>query len=180
MSWYVNWFDSPYYHVLYKNRDVKEAEIFIDNLIDKLGLKSEKKLIDIGCGTGRHSNYFNKKGMDVVGIDLSLNSIAKAKEQENESLQFIVHDMREVFNENYFDIAINLFTSFGYFEKNEDEQKAINSIAKNLKKEGLLIIDFMNVKKVIHNLVLKETKEVNGIVFNISRKFDKNYIITHF
>ena len=75
MSWYVNWFDSPYYHVLYKNRDVKEAEIFIDNLIDKLGLKSEKKLIDIGCGTGRHSNYFNKKGMDVVGIDLSLNSI---------------------------------------------------------------------------------------------------------
>ena len=76
MSWFVNWFDSPYYHLLYKNRDEKEAQVFIDNLIEKLQLKKGSKLIDIACGKGRHATYFNKKGMNVVGVDLSKNSIA--------------------------------------------------------------------------------------------------------
>ena len=71
MSWFTHWFDSPYYHTLYKNRDEEEAEFFIDNLIAKLQLKKGNKLIDIACGKGRHATYFNKKGMDVVGIDLS-------------------------------------------------------------------------------------------------------------
>ena len=68
--------------------------------------------------------------MDVVGIDLSENSIVSAKKMENSNLQFAVHDMREVF-ENHFDIATNLFTSFGYFEDTEDEQKAINAMTKS-------------------------------------------------
>ena len=75
--------------------------------------KKNSKLIDIACGTGRHSTYFNKKGMRVVGIDLSKNSISKAKIFENNSLIFKVHDMREVYKKDYFDIGTNLFTSFG-------------------------------------------------------------------
>ena len=66
MNWFKNWFNSPYYHILYKNRDIKEAELFIDNLINKLKLKKTSKLIDIACGKGRHACYFNKKGFDVV------------------------------------------------------------------------------------------------------------------
>jgi len=88
-----------------------------------------------------------------------------------------VHDMREVFQKNSFDIATNLFTSFGYFEKVEDEQKAINAMASNLKSEGILIIDFMNVKKVIKNLVPKEQKTIDNIVFNITRKVENGHII---
>ena len=65
MSWFTNWFDSPYYHILYKNRDEKEAQVFIDNLIEKLQLKKSSKLIDIACGKGRHASYFNKKEMTV-------------------------------------------------------------------------------------------------------------------
>ena len=126
MTWFANWFDSPYYHLLYKNRDEEEAEHFIDNLIAQLQLKKGSRIIDIACGKGRHATYFHKKGMYVVGVDLSANSIAKAKENEKENLQFAVHDMREIFKKNYFDIATNLFTSFGYFDNNEDEQEAIN------------------------------------------------------
>ena len=96
MYWFANWFNSPYYHILYKNRDEKEAELFIDNLLHKLRLKKGSKLIDIACGKGRHATYFNKKGMDVVGIDLSKNSISIAKQFENPSLIFNVHDMRKV------------------------------------------------------------------------------------
>lgn len=177
MSWFAHWFDSPYYHKLYKNRDEKEAQIFIDNLIEKLNLKKGSKLIDIACGKGRHARYFNSKAVDVVGVDLSPKSIASAKQNENATLQFAVHDMREVFRENHFDIATNLFTSFGYFEDDKDEQKAINAMAKNLKAGGLLIIDFMNVKKAIANLVFEEKKEIDGITFNIKRSVKDKHII---
>jgi len=177
MSWFANWFDSPYYHTLYKNRDEGEAQVFIDNLVQYLQIPKGSKLIDIACGKGRHAKYFHQKGMDVVGVDLSPNSINIAKKDENKNLQFSVHDMRENYQEETFDIVTNLFTSFGYFEDNKDEQKAINAMASNLKKEGILIIDFMNAKKVITNLVLNEKKTIDGIQFDITRKVKDGYIL---
>jgi ubiquinone/menaquinone biosynthesis C-methylase UbiE len=177
MSWFANWFDSPYYHTLYKNRDEREAQVFIDNLIDYLQIPKGSKLIDIACGKGRHAKYFNQKGMDVVGVDLSPNSINTAKKDENKNLQFSVHDMRENYQEETFDVVTNLFTSFGYFEDNKDEQKAINAMASNLKEEGLLIIDFMNAKKVIDHLVLNEQKTIDGIQFEITRQVKDGYIL---
>ena len=177
MSWFAHWFDSQYYYTLYKNRDEKEAQVFIDNLIDYLQIPKGSKLIDIACGKGRHAKYFNKKGMDVVGVDLSQNSINTAKKDENKNLQFSVHDMRENYQENSFDVVTNLFTSFGYFEDNKDEQKAINEMANNLKKEGILIIDFMNAKKVIANLVLNEQKTINNIQFDIKRQVKDGFIL---
>ena len=177
MSWFANWFDSPYYHTLYKNRDEKEAQVFIDNLIDYLQIPKGSKLIDIACGKGRHAKYFNKKGMDVVGVDLSQNSINTAKKDENKNLQFSAHDMRDNYQEDTFDVVTNLFTSFGYFENNKDEQKAINAMENNLKKEGILIIDFMNAKKVIANLVLNEQKTINNIQFDIKRQVKDGFIL---
>ena len=177
MSWFANWFDSEYYHVLYKNRDGKEAEFFIENLAQYLSLKKRSKLLDIACGKGRHAKHFNSLGFDVVGVDLSSNSITTAKKQSNETLQFFEHDMREIYQENQFDVATNLFTSFGYFEKDEDEQKAINAMAINLKKDGILVIDFMNVKKVMAKLVASEQTIIDSITFDINRKVVNQHII---
>ena len=177
MDWFTDWFNSPYYHTLYKERDKKEAEIFIDNLIAYLKIPKGSKIIDIACGKGRHAKYFNEKNMDVLGIDLSPNSIKSANKYSNNTLKYVIHDMREVVKMNYFDVATNIFTSFGYFEKEEDQQKAIISMANNLKNEGVLIIDFMNVNKVINNLVLKEKKRIDNITFNIERRIKNNHII---
>lgn len=177
MEWFENWFNSPYYHILYKNRDTKEAEHFINNLISHLKLKKGSRILDIACGKGRHAMYLNKKGMDVIGIDLSVNSINTAKQNETKTLQFKVHDMRKPFKKNTFDVSTNLFTSFGYFKKDNDEQQAMNSMSQNLKKEGLLIIDFMNVKKIIGNLIANEEKKINNINFKIQRYIHNNRII---
>ncbi len=177
MSWFAHWFDSPYYHTLYKNRDEKEAQVFIDNLVQHLQIPKGSTLIDIACGKGRHATYFNSLGLDVVGVDLSPNSIANATKNTNATLQFSVHDMREVYQENSFDLVTNLFTSFGYFEDNTDEQKAINAMATNLKSGGFLIIDFMNVKKVIANLVASEHKTIDGITFDITRRVVAGHIL---
>jgi len=177
MHWFENWFNSPYYHILYKNRDEKEAQVFIDNLIHHLQIKKSSKLIDIACGKGRHAKHFNSLGFDVVGVDLSPNSIATAKQNENTTLTFAVHDMRQVYQKNYFDVVTNLFTSFGYFDTYQDEQKAIGAMTSNLKSGGLLIIDFMNIKKVIANLVASEYKIIDGIIFDIKRKVENELII---
>ena len=177
MNWFAEWFDSQYYHTLYKNRDEKEAQVFIDNLAHHLQIKKGSKLIDIACGKGRHAKRFNSLGFDVVGVDLSPNSIATAKQNENTTLTFAVHDMRQVYQKNYFDVVTNLFTSFGYFNNNQDEKKSISAMAANLKSGGLLIIDFMNIKKVIANLVASEQKTIDDITFDIRRKMENKHII---
>ncbi|MAW30923.1 MAG: SAM-dependent methyltransferase [Flavobacteriales bacterium] len=176
MEWFKNWFDSPYYHILYKERNSYEAEYFIDNLIKYLKIPEKSKIIDIACGKGRHSIYLEQKKMKVTGIDLSQKSINHAKKFENDNLFFFKHDMRKKFQKETYDAALNLFTSFGYFKTKNEHQTAIDAMALNLKKEGLLIIDFMNVNKTINNLVSIEEKKINDILFNITRSVKGKYI----
>lgn len=176
-EWFECWFDSPYYHVLYKNRDFTEAELFIDNLIQLLQPKKSDRFLDLGCGKGRHSIYLNKKGFDVTGIDLSEKSIASAKTSENETLHFYTHDMRKLFRTNYFDVVVNLFTSFGYFEQERDDYAVVNAACKALKPNGVFVLDFMNAKRICTTLSCQETKIVEGIEFKISKTFENNFIV---
>jgi len=175
-EWFATWFDTPYYHILYKNRNEQEAQDFIDKLVAKVEINKNGLCLDLACGKGRHAKYLNSLGLNVVGLDLSENSIRQAKTHENERLAFDVHDMREVYNESQFDVIFNLFTSFGYFDSENDNQKVIDAVHTMLKPNGNLVIDFMNAQKVIQNLVKKEQKEVDGITFHITRKFDGNHI----
>ena len=177
MNWFKDWFNSKYYHILYKNRNEIEAKLFLDKLINYLPIQKNQKIIDVACGKGRHSIYLNSLGFNVHGIDLSKKSIDIAKKYENKSLHFSIHDMRKGYKANYFDLSINLFTSFGYFSNNQDDQDAINAMSSNLKENGILIIDFMNVNNVINNLLHKEKKIIQNIEFNIKREIKKNYII---
>lgn len=176
-AWYSEWFNSPYYHILYKNRDEKEAEYFLNNLSTHFRFNQEDKILDVACGRGRHAIYLNSIGFDVTGIDLSPENIAYGRQFENEKLHFGVHDMREVFAEAEYDYVLNLFTSFGYFESEQDNYKAVKAIAGSLKPGGKLVIDFMNVEKVQQHLVKCEVKEEGGIKFFIQRKLEDSFFI---
>ena len=176
-AWFATWFDTPYYHILYKNRDFSEAEFFIDNLINYLAPNKGDRFVDIACGKGRHAKYIHEKGMDVSAFDLSKESIDAASKMATQGLQFYVQDMRQIFRTNYFDYAVNLFTSFGYFQNDRDEQNAIFSAAKSLKKEGKFVIDFLNAPKVIRGLVPYEEKVIEGICFKISKTIEGQNVI---
>lgn len=178
-GWFENWFDSPYYHILYKHRDFCEAELFIDNLINYLQPESSSKFLDLGCGRGRHSVYLNKKGYAVIGSDLSPSNIKFASQFENEHLRFCVEDMRKIKGEEQFDYVLNLFTSFGYFENEVDNYETIKCVSKVLKPKGIFVLDFMNVEKVIANLVVHEIKIIDDIEFNITRRIENNFIVKH-
>lgn len=174
-SWFASWFDTPYYHILYKDRDYEEAQLFMDNITNYLNLPDDAKILDLACGKGRHSVYLNQLGYDVTGADLSENSIAEAKKSENDKLHFVVHDMREPFNEK-FDAIFNLFTSFGYFEDDNDNLRTLKAICESLTEYGFAVIDFMNVHNVIKNLVPEEVKTSEGIDFHIKRYVKDGHI----
>jgi SAM-dependent methyltransferase len=174
-NWFASWFDSPYYHVLYKERNYREAQIFMDNLTHYLNLPEHAKVLDLACGKGRHAIYLNQLGFDVLGVDLSENSIAIANKNANATLHFKVHDMRQPFEEKY-DAIFNLFTSFGYFDCDTDHLKTLIAIKESLSEYGFGVIDFMNVTQVLANLIPAETKTVDGIYFHIKRFHIDGYI----
>lgn len=175
-QWFASWFDTPYYHILYKDRDNSEAQLFMDILTHYLNLPEHGEILDLACGKGRHAIYLNSLGYKVIGADLSENSIAHAKQFENETLHFQVHDMCKPFNKQ-FDAVFNLFTSFGYFENEDDNLKTIQAIQADLNETGFGVIDFMNSNYVIDNLVPEETKTVENIDFQIKRFVKDGYII---
>ncbi len=175
-NWYSSWFDTPYYHILYKNRDFKEAGDFMENLTTFLKLPKHADILDLACGKGRHAKYLNDLGYSVTGVDLSPKSIAFAKQFENSSLHFFEHDMCLPFSKK-FDAVFNLFTSFGYFENEEDNLRTIKAIKEDLKDDGFGVIDFLNVEYVRQHLVPSEIKVVDGISFHVKRKIENGYII---
>jgi SAM-dependent methyltransferase len=174
-NWFASWFDSPYYHILYKERDEKEAQLFMDNIVHYLNLPEDSQILDLACGKGRHSIYLNQMGFQVTGADLSSNSIAIAKDFENETLNFVEHDMRKPFDQK-FDAIFNLFTSFGYFENEEDNFTTLKAIKESVSEYGFAVIDFMNVPNVLSNLVPEEVKNVENIDFHIKRYLKNGYI----
>ena len=174
-KWYSSWFDTPYYHILYKERNYREAQVFMDNLTHYLNLPEKATVLDLAGGKGRHSIYLNQLGFTVLGADLSENSIAEANKNANETLHFKVHDMREPFEEK-FDAIFNLFTSFGYFENDDDNLTTLKAIKESLSDYGFAVIDFMNVFQVIETLVPEEIKTMEGIDFHIKRYLKDNHI----
>ena len=177
MKWFEDWFNSPYYHILYQERDEEEAELFIDKLIHFLQPEKNAVFLDLACGKGRHAVYLNKKGFRTIGIDLSPESIAYASKYENDTLQFYVQDMRKPFRINYFSHVLNLFTSFGYFEQERDDMAVMHTIYKTLQPNGTFVLDFMNAQRVRTCLIQHEEKNIGGITFHIDKRIERNFII---
>jgi SAM-dependent methyltransferase len=181
-NWFKDWFNSPYYHILYKNRDENEAMQLIDKLISHLNLPKHSKIVDVACGKGRHAIHLAEYDFDVTGIDLSEESIEEALLSEKENLHFYTHDMRLPFWINYFNYAFNFFTSFGYFKTNKENENAIRTISQSLVKGGSFIIDYINTDYATSHIVHSEEKNIDGIHFSIIRwhddhKFYKKIII---
>ncbi len=168
-EWFETWFDTKYYQILYKNRDDAEAEAFLDRLIGQIPILTDHHILDLACGSGRHSHYLSSLGYRVTGTDLSGHSIEQARKRCCDA-EFIVQDMRNPLPGKEFDVVLNLFTSFGYFDSVKDNESAVKAIRRNLKPNGTLVIDFLNADSDIRCLPGTELKSVDGIEFEIQKK----------
>ena len=176
-EWFENWFDSPAYHLLYQNRDFDEARRFLDQLEQHLGFRPDDEILDVACGKGRFSVYLNQKGYRVTGVDISPNSIREASRAANERLRFLLGDMRDLRLGRSYDVVLNMFTSFGYFASQSENERAICSMAACLKEGGVLVLDFLNTVRVLRQLPARETVLRDGIRFDIYKHLQNGFIL---
>lgn len=176
-EWFANWFDSPYYHILYKDRDESEAEGFIDHLLDTLDPPAGSHMLDLACGKGRYSRHLSGKGYEVTGLDLSRKSIDFAKQFEHERLHFFTHDMRQPFRKNAFDYIFNFFTSFGYFEQESEDLQTLKNVAHGLKPGGTFVLDFFNAHYVKQRLTGHEHRVVGDIPFDLRKRLEGKHVV---
>lgn len=177
-EWFADWFNSPYYHLLYKNRGEEEAAAFIRLLAAKLELEPGSTVLDLACGKGRHARTLHSLGMQVTGIDLSPESICEAQQQAPAGMEFYVHDMRRPFRIHYYNYVFNLFTSFGYFRSENENRKVLAAVRQGLKPGGKLIIDFFNGEKVRAMLAQPHDIETEacGVLFRIHKYADTTHV----
>lgn len=146
-----NWYEDKsfwqtFQPVLFNEDRIKNTPFEVDKIINLLDIKEGFKILDLCCGVGRHSIEFRKRGFNVTGIDNNEEYIKialKKSKEEGLNIEFIKEDMRNFYRENYFDIIINMFTSFGFFEDILDDKKVIENSFNSLKNDGKLLIDLI-------------------------------------
>jgi ubiquinone/menaquinone biosynthesis C-methylase UbiE len=173
MDWYEEWFGEEY-KLVYPHRDEAEAKKQIEFLLQRVDLPEGAKILDLCCGCGRHAVELKERGYDVMGLDLSeeLLDMACSRAYEcGQEISFIRCDMREIPFEDHFDLIVNFFTSFGYFEDDADNQRVLLAIAKALKPGGEFLIDYMNPEHVAGNVVERDEKEISDEVYVIQERW---------
>ena len=178
MKWFESWFDTEYYHLLYKHRNDEEAKRFLQRMYGFLQLQNGDLVVDIGCGKGRHSIAMAELGLRVMGLDLSENSILSARqsavEKNIEDAEFLVHDMRQPYPVENCKAVFNIFTSFGYFDDPADDERALSAMGKSLLDGGYVVQDYINSKPLLKSLdgtILQsmQWQEISGVKFGTEK-----------
>ncbi|MCM3746762.1 class I SAM-dependent methyltransferase [Paenibacillus pasadenensis] len=163
------WFEKSFgddYLIVYRHRNWKQAEQEVAQLAARLDIQPGARIADIGCGMGRHSLALSRLGYIVVGMDLSEALLEEANRQNSGGeVEFVQGDMRKIpLEDEGFDAVVNLFTSFGYFERDEEHIEVLREIRRILKPGGRFLIDFLNPDQVRTSLVpeSKRTDDSSG------------------
>src|SRR5438309_2159821 len=152
-AWYEQSFGQDYL-VVYKHRDMQGAKNEVQKMVKWLDLQPGDEIFDLCCGMGRHSLTLAEYGFHVTGMDLSEVLLTEAKRLDQEGkVTWLLGDMRQIPLERSFAAVVNLFTSFGYFTDEAENEKVIHEISRLLENEGKFIIDFLNPAYVAAHLV---------------------------
>lgn len=173
-SWIKDWFNEDYVR-LYAQRSLAEAKQQIDFIIKQLDLKKNEKILDVGCGFGRHVKLLDSRGYHAMGIDTSSVLIKKAQEGAKEKKIFILGDIREAQTLGKFDVILSLFTSFGYSD-DRGNKLILDAIHSHLVEEGHFFLDYLNPDYVQNHLVPFEEKKVGSEIVIIKRAIANGYI----
>ncbi|MCK9209770.1 MAG: class I SAM-dependent methyltransferase [Ignavibacteriaceae bacterium] len=178
--WFEEWFESEEYLTVYKHRNNEEAEVLISFILSKVSLTGDAKVLDLGCGAGRHALLLAKMGFQVTGVDQSAKLLSVAVDEAKKNglcAKFIRDDIRTVTFPEKFDLILNVFTSFGYFENDEDNFAVFVNVEKLLSEDGVFVFDFLNAEYVKRNLVPFSKDVLDDMVIEQSRKIEGNNVI---
>lgn len=153
MSWFANedfWKDM--YDWLFRPARFQSAKEEVERIVTLSGIRSGN-VLDLCCGPGRHAFEFARLGFNVTAVDASSFLLGKAKKlcSDLDNVEFVHADMRDFVRPNHFDLVINMFTSFGYFEDQDDNMKVLRNVKKSLKNDGKLLMEMVSKEVLLLN-----------------------------
>ena len=176
-EWFEEWFRSDFYVKLYSHRDQEEAEACVDLVLRSTDLDglphTGMNALDLACGPGRHAIVLAKRELNVTAVDLSptLLSIARrSAEEAGVDIRFIRSDMREIEFQGEFDLVLQLFTSFGYFEERSDDALVLQRVRSALRNGGYYALDLINERRLRETLVPLSIREFDGMEIREERR----------
>ena len=181
--WYKEWFSSSYYLDIYRHRDEEDARNLVNLIQRTVSIDTHSKALDIACGAGRHSLELARRGFDVTGLDLSGYLISEARRisrkapEKNLMLKFLIKDMRHFNFKKEFTLAVNLFTSFGYFDRDEENFSVIKNASDSLKKGGYFVLDFINKDYLKENIVGRSRNVSGDEIVIQKRRIEGDFVI---
>jgi ubiquinone/menaquinone biosynthesis C-methylase UbiE len=169
-NWYEDWFGNEYLSV-YAHRDEDEARELIKLIFAYVNIDKNAKILDLCCGQGRHAYILSQEGYEVYGIDLSktLLQVAKYKNNQSTNTFFIQADMRKLPAVNSFNLLLNLFTSFGYFEEDEENKTVFKQFHQVLKSGGYFVFDYFNTPYIQANLERYHSEQIGDLIVEQER-----------
>jgi SAM-dependent methyltransferase len=184
-SWFKEWFASDYYVKLYVHRDRAEAEACIDLIVDSIDLPDDAhprpRALDVASGPGRHAITLAGRGFDVTAVDLSPTLIAyaaqTARSEGATGIDFELHDMRELPYHDEFDLAVQLFTSFGYFESHAEDELVLRRVRSALRDGGYYALDLINERRLHQTLVPRSVRRLEDIEVIEERRIEGDRVI---
>lgn len=166
-DWFEEGFGEDYLHI-YQHRDEQEAEHAIELVAANVAGKEISAALDLGCGAGRHTKVLFERWW-TVGLDLSM-ALLKEARRESPDAPFVRADMRELpFADETFDLVVNLFTSFGYFDDDSEHVRVLSCVRSAMRAGGTLVIDYLNASQVRRELVPYDERVENGITIEQRR-----------
>jgi SAM-dependent methyltransferase len=163
---------------MFPERRWEQAQEEVANIISLLKISPAASILDLCCGPGRHSLQLARSGYSVTGVDRTKTYLEKARKQaekEGLKIEFIQEDMRDFCKPNTFDVAINLFTSFGYFEDMGEDKKVIANVYRSLKNGGVFLIDTAGKEVLARVFRERDWYEVDDILVLQERKVSRDW-----
>ena len=166
-EWFEEWFGEEYLQ-LYPHRDAAEAERAVALILERTGCGPGSRVLDVACGAGRHARAFESAGTRCVGVDLSAALLRVARTVT--ACPLVRADMRALpIRPGSMDLTVNLFTSFGYFDRDAEHADALREMVATVRPRGWFVIDFLNAPAVRARLVPRETRRLDGTEVAVAR-----------
>lgn len=182
-EWFKDWFSSKFYLEIYRHRNDEDARNLINLIQRNVHINTDDKVLDICCGAGRHSLELARRGFHVTGFDLSKFLISEAVKsyknspEKNLKVKFLIKDMRYFNFKGEFDMAVNVFTSFGYFDDDNENFKVIKNASDSVRKKGYFIFDYINADNLRKNVVPLSRNKYGNLYITQRREIKGDFVV---